>query len=399
VYDADMPPTADIPRLLIPPTRSFFLFGPRGTGKSTWLKQAFPRAPRLDLLDASLYLELTRDPHRLEAIIGSRPANSWVVLDEIQKTPALLDEVHRLIESRRWRFALCGSSARKLRRGGANLLAGRALTLNMEGFSAAELDDRFDSDFSIDWGFLPSVQMDRRHAADILAAYVNTYLKEEIREEGLVRNVPPFLRFLGVAGQMNGQAVNGHNIAREAAVPRSTVDTYFAILTDTLLGHFLPAWRPGAKVRESAHPKFYWFDPGVARAAAGLHRDPLDRAWRGTALETMIYHELRVFNETAGKHRAIAYYRTPSGVEVDFVVETRKRQTGKEPHVVAIEVKLSPKWDPSWEKAMVDLAAQPGLKVDRCFGVYTGTRAYQLEHVQVLPVTEFLRALHSGEVF
>lgn len=390
---------AQIPRLLAQPSRSFFLFGPRGTGKSTWLRRAFPEAPRLDLLDASLYLELARDPHRLEAIIGNRPANSWVVLDEIQKAPALLDEVHRLMESRRWRFALCGSSARKLRRGGANLLAGRALTLNMEGFSAAELGDEFDPDFSIDWGFLPSVQTDRSQAPEILAAYVNTYLKEEIREEGLVRNVPPFLRFLAVAGQMNGQAVNGHNIAREAAVPRSTVDTYFAILTDTLLGHFLPAWRPGVKVRESAHPKFYWFDPGVARAAAGLHRDPLDRSWQGTALETMIYHELRVFNETAGKHRQISYYRTPSGVEIDFIVETRKRQASRVPQVVAIEVKLSSKWDRSWEKPMTALAAQSGLRVDRCFGVYTGSRAYDFENVRVLPVRGFLKALHSGDVF
>jgi predicted AAA+ superfamily ATPase len=363
------------------------------------LQRAFPKAPRLDLLDASLYLELSRDPHRLEALVGTRQANSWVVLDEIQKIPALLDEVHRLMESRRWRFALCGSSARKLRRGGANLLAGRALTLHMEGLSAAELGDAFDADFSFAWGFLPSVQTDRGQAAEILAAYVNTYLKEEIREEGLVRNVPPFLRFLGVAGQMNGQAVNGHNIAREAAVPRSTVDAYFSILVDTLLGHFLPAWRPGAKVREAAHPKFYWFDPGVARAAAGLHRDPVDRLWQGTALETLIYHELRVFNETARKHRPIAYYRTPAGVEVDFIVETRKRQPGSEPHVVAIEVKLSPKWNRSWEKPMVDLAAQPGLRVDRCFGIYTGERPYQFGPIRVLPVREFLELLHQGGVF
>jgi predicted AAA+ superfamily ATPase len=387
------------PRLLTRPARSFFLFGPRGTGKSTWLKGILPKAPRLDLLDASLYLELERDPHRLEAIVGPRRANSWVVLDEIQKVPALLDEVHRLMESRRWRFALCGSSARKLRRGGANLLAGRALTLNMEGFSAAELADDFDLDFSIDWGFLPSVQTDRKLAAEILAAYVNTYLKEEIREEGVVRKVPPFLRFLAVAGQMNAQVVNGHNIAREAAVPRSTVDTYFAILTDTLLGHFLPAWRPGAKVRESAHPKFYWFDSGVARGAAGLHREHVDRPWRGHALETLIYHELRVFNEISRKLRPISYYRTASGVEVDFIIETRKRQSRKPSHVVAIEVKLSPRWDRSWEKPMVDLAARPGLKVDRCFGVYTGARAYQFEHVQVLPVREFLTALYGGEVF
>jgi predicted AAA+ superfamily ATPase len=394
-----MPDQRLIPRLLARPTRSFFLFGPRGTGKSTWLKQALPKAPRLDLLDASLYLELTRDPHRLEAMIGARPANAWVVLDEIQKVPALLDEVHRLMESRRWRFALCGSPARKLRRGGANLLAGRALTLNMEGFSAAELGAAFDADFSIDWGLLPAVQTDRRQAAEILAAYVNTYLKEEIREEGLVRSVPPFIRFLGVAGQMNGQAINGQNIAREAGVPRSTVDTYFAILTDTLLGHFLPAWRPGAKVRESAHPKFYWFDPGVARAAAGLHRDPADRLWRGTALETLIYHELRVFNETARRHRPIAYYRTPSGVEVDFVIEARKRRPGSPPRVVAVEAKLSAKWDRSWENPMRDLVAQPGLKVDRCFGVYMGKRSYRFGDIQVLPLSEFVAALHQGKVF
>jgi predicted AAA+ superfamily ATPase len=399
MYISGMHGQATIRRLLPCPSRSFFLFGPRGTGKSTWLRQVLRDAPCLDLLDASLYLELTQDPHRLEAIVGTREEGTWVVLDEIQKIPALLDEVHRLMEARRWRFALCGSSARKLRRGGANLLAGRALTLAMEGFSATELGSGFDPDFSIDWGLLPPVQMDRPHAADILASYVNTYLKEEIREEGLVRKVPPFVRFLGVAGQLNGQVVNGHNIAREAAVPRTTVDTYFGILTDTLVGHFLPAWRPSAKVRESAHPKFYWFDPGVARAAAGLHRDPLDRALRGASLETLVYHELRVFNETAGKHRAISYYRTASGVEIDFIIETRKRQGNQPPHVVAVEVKLAPKWDRSWEKPMVDLAAQPGLRVERSFGVYTGTRAYEDNSLRVLPLTEFLATLHRGEVF
>lgn len=394
-----MPAAAPIPRLLARPSRSFFLFGPRGTGKSTWLKQVFPDSPRLDLLDHSLYLELARDPHRLEAIVGSRPRNAWVILDEIQKTPAVLDEVHRLMEDRGWRFALCGSSARKLKRGGANLLAGRALTLSMEGFSAAELEDRFDVRFASEWGCLPSVAMDRSHAGDILAAYVNTYLKEEIREEGLVRNVPPFLRFLSVAGQVNGQTVNGQNIARDAAVPRSTVDTYFAILVDTLLAHFLPAWRPGAKVRESAHPKLYWFDPGVARAAAGWHRDPVDRLWKGFALETIVYHELRVYNEIAGKHRSICYYRTPSGVEVDFIVETRKRGSAGGPRVVAIEVKSSASWDESWNRPMMDLSSQPGLKVDACFGIYTGSRAYDYGAVRVLPIGEFLRLLHSGKVF
>jgi predicted AAA+ superfamily ATPase len=388
-----------IPRLLRCPNRSFFLFGPRGTGKSTWLRQVLTEAAWFDLLDASLYLELSRDPHRLEALVGNRPSGSWVVLDEIQKIPALLDEVHRLMETRRWRFALCGSSARKLRRGGANLLAGRAITLNMEGLSAAEIGGTFDMEFSFNWGTLPFVQLERADAADILEAYVNTYLKEEIREEGLVRNVPPFLRFLNVAGQLNGQTVHGQNIAREAALPRSTVDTYFSILIDTLLGHFLPAWRPGFKVRETAHPKFYWFDPGVARAAAGMVREPVDRLWQGIALETLIFHELRVYNEISRKKRPLSYYRTAFGVEIDFIIESRKRHGGAPAHLVAIEVKRSDKWNRSWEFGLRDLAVQAGVKVDRLVAVYTGPRAYQFDSLDVLPVSEFLQNLYHGKIF
>ena len=390
---------AVIPRLLQRPDRSFFLFGPRGTGKSTWLKQVLPDAFRLDLLDASLFLELSRDPHRLEALIGRRPAGAWIVLDEVQKVPALLDEVHRLMESKRWRFALCGSSARKLRRGGANLLAGRALTLSMESFSVAELGAAFDLGRALDWGLLPFVHNEPETAPDILAAYVNTYLKEELQAEGLIRNVPPFVRFLAVAGQINGQVVNAQNIAREAAVARSTVDTYFGILSDTLLGHRLPAWRPGLKVREAAQPKFYWFDPGVARAAAGLLREHADRLWQGYALETIVYHELRVYNETSRKHRALNYYRTPAGVEIDFIVETAKRRPGSDPRVVAIEVKRAERWDRAWEKAMMSLSASAGVQVDRMIGVYCGTRAYRFGEVQVWPVADFVKALHKGEVF
>lgn len=390
---------AVIPRLLQRPDRSFFLFGPRGSGKSTWLQQVLPDAFRLDLLDASLFLELSRDPHRLEALVGPRPAGSWVVLDEVQKVPALLDEVHRLMEAKRWRFALCGSSARKHRRGGANLLAGRALTLSMESFSAAELGVAFDLGRALDWGLLPFVHHEPETAPDILAAYVNTYLKEELQAEGLIRNVPPFVRFLAVAGQINGHMVNAKNIAREAAVARSTVDTYFGILSDTLLGHRLPAWRPGLKVREAAQPKFYWFDPGVARAAAGLLRDPADRLWQGYALETLVYHELRVYNETSGKHRALNYYRTPAGVEIDFVIETAKRRPGSDPRVVAIEVKRAERWDRAWGKAMLSLSASAGVKVDHMIGVYCGTRAYRFGEVQVWPVADFVKALYKGEVF
>lgn len=384
-----------IKRSLAAPERSFFLFGPRGTGKSTWLREAFGQAVYLDLLDASLSLELSRDPHALEAIIGRKPPATWIVLDEIQKIPALLDEVHRLMELRHWQFALCGSSARKLRRTGVNLLAGRALTLYMEPFSSEELADRFDLDSCLQWGMLPIVQTDQ---PDVLSAYVNTYLKEEIREEGLVRKTPPFLRFLGIAGLLNGQVVNAQNISREAGVPRSSVDTYFSILTDTLVGHFLPAYRPRLKVREHTHPKFYWFDPGVARAAAGLLRDPADRSWLGFALETLVYHELRVFNEVARRHRPIAYYATASGTEIDFVVETRQGRPQSPPHVVLIEVKLAGRWDRRWERAMRDLAARSGLAVDRMIGVYTGPRPYHYDGLDVLPIGDFLRQLHQGRV-
>ncbi|MDY6954087.1 MAG: AAA family ATPase, partial [Thermodesulfobacteriota bacterium] len=388
-----------ISRLLNVPDHSFFLFGPRGVGKTTYLRAIMPDAIFFDLLETSLYLELSQNPGRLEAMIGKRPTDSWVVIDEIQKIPSLLDEVHRLIEKKGWKFALCGSSARKLRRGGVNLLAGRAVTRNLDAFSFAELGHAFDMEFSLEWGLLPKVQTDRDNAADFLSAYVDTYLKEEIKEEGIVRKLPPFLRFLGITGQLNGQLVNGQNIAREAGVPRSSVDVYFSILEDTLLGHFLPAYRPRVKVREQTHPKFFWFDCGVARAAAGLLFDPVDRIWKGSSLETIILHELKVHNHTQGKHRGIYFYRTSSGVEIDFVVETKKRQQSTIPHIVCLEVKLAGKWDRRWERPMRSLRDHGGIHVDRMIGVYTGARAYHYDDVDVLPVEEFLQQLQHGQVF
>lgn len=388
-----------IKRLLDVPNRSFFLFGPRGVGKSTWLEKTMGDALFFDLLDSSLYLELSQNPMNLEALAGDIPEDSWIVIDEIQKIPTLLDEVHRLMEKKRWRFALCGSSARKLRRGGVNLLGGRAITRNLDAFSYAELGDAFDLDFSLQWGLLPWVQLEKENPADILDSYVNTYIKEEIKEEGIIRRIPPFLRFLKIAGQFNGQLVNAQNISSEAMVPRSTVDVYFSILEDTLLGHFLPAYRPSVKVREQTHPKFYWFDPGVARSAAGLLFDPIDRLWQGTALETMIYHELRVFNHTTNRNREIFFYRTANGTEIDFVIETRKRQPSSVPHIVCIEVKLAEKWKHSWEHTMRSLQTSDKINVDRMIGVYTGQRTYHFNGLDVLPVEEFLKSLYQGNIF
>lgn len=388
-----------IKRQLKFPDRSFFLFGPRGVGKTTWLREVLPDASFFDLLDASLYFELSQKPGNLEAMVGNLPADSWVVIDEIQKIPELLDEVHRMMETRGWRFALCGSSARKLRRGGVNLLGGRAVTRNLAPFSWKELGDDFDLEFSLEWGSLPYVQLDRKNAADILNSYVNTYIKEEIREEGIVRSLPPFLRFLNIAGKLNGQQINGQNISRDAGVPRSSVDVYFSILEDTLLGHFLPAYRPNVKVREQTRPKFYWFDPGVARAASGLLFDPVDRLWQGTALENMIYHELMVYNHTQNKNRDIFFYRTGSGVEIDFIIETRKQQQSSNAHVVCLEVKMAEKWDRRWERPMRSLSDSDRIRVDRMFGIYRGKRAYNFGSIDVLPVQDFLKLLHQGGVF
>lgn len=233
----------------------------------------------------------------------------------------------------------------------------------MESFSGAELGKEFDLDFALEWGLLPFVRNEPEDAADILAAYVNTYLKEELQAEGLIRNVPPFVRFLSVAGQINGQALNVQNIAREAAVARSTVDTYFAVLSDTLL------------------------------------RNPSDRLWQGAALETLIYHELRVYNEVGRRHRPVFYYRTPAGVEIDFIIETAPKRPKSPPVVTAIEVKRSERWDRAWGKPMLDLAAAAGVKVDRMIGVYCGTRSYRFGAIQVFPVKDFVRALFAGEVF
>lgn len=268
----------------------------------------------------------------------------------------------------------------------------------MEGFVAAELGNAFDVEQAIEWGTLPLVCNNPDQRTQILDAYVNTYIKEEIKEEGAVRKVEPFLRFLAVAGIMNGEMGVGENIAREAKVPRSTVDTYFSILEETLVGHFLPAYRPHAKVREAAARKFYWFDPGVARGAAGLLFDPADAIWRGTALETLLFHELRVYNHTRNRNRLIAYYRT-GNQEIDFVIETRKRTTTTKPQLVCIEVKHATEWRRAWEKPMRTLATSDAVHIDRMIGVYRGTEALHFDDLDVLPVQHFLSQLYEGKIF
>jgi len=386
-------------RFLSFPDKSFFLFGPRGVGKSTLLKQNMSRALYLDLLKGNLFLELSVNPSGLESMVSHLDSGQWVIIDEIQKIPALLDEVHRIIEEKRLKFALCGSSARKLKRMGTNLLGGRALSLNLESFSVMELGSDLNWDYCLEWGLLPYVQRDREMPQESLDAYVNTYLKEEIRQEGVVRNEKPFIRFLNIVGQLNGQLVNGLNIAKDAAISRSTVDNYFSILEDTLLGHFLPSYRPQTKIREVSHPKFYWFDPGVARAAAGLLRDPLDGIQKRISLETILFHELRIYNQISYKKRNIAFYRTSSGSEIDFIIETRKRTFFSKPEVLGIEVKSAVKWNRKWEKPIRSLMESEQIIMKKAFGVYQGENIYTFDNITILPVYIFLEKLYKGEIF
>jgi predicted AAA+ superfamily ATPase len=373
-------------RTLAPPRRSFFLFGPRGTGKSTWLRQAFPQARWYDLLHSEVYLRLLAEPARFRQEVEALPADTWIVVDEVQRVPALLNEVQSLIarHPRRWRFALCGSSARKLKRMDANLLAGRVINRGFFPLVWAELPGGVAVDDVLRFGLLPGVRSEPDAAVDILEAYAANYLREEIQQEALTRDLASFSRFLRIAGLMNGQVVNVSNIARDSAVPRPTVQRYFDVLADTLIGSWLPAWQPRVKVREVAHPKFYLFDCGVVRAVAGRLRAPLHESDRGPALETWVLHELRACMAYAGVGGNLAYYRTPAGVEVDFI------WTGPD-HAVGIEVKASGRWRRADGAALADLHARKVIR--KAIAVYDGDHPLQDGPVRVVPLREFLEDL------
>jgi len=380
-------------RLATPPDRTFFLFGPRGTGKTTWLRHALPSAHWVDLLVEREFLRLVRDPAQFGEEIAALPAKSWIVVDEVQCVPALLDEVQRAItrHGSRYRFALTGSSARKLRRGGANLLPGRAINRRFFPLCAAEIGRGFRLEHALRFGTLPAVWSARSEAARValLEAYAENYVAQEIRLEAIVKHLDSFARFLDVAATVNAQVVNVAGVARDAAIARPTVHGYFEILVDTLIGNWLPAWRPRAKVKEVAHAKFYFFDPGVVRALSGRLRDSLADEERGRLLETYVLHELRAYIDRSGKGGELAYWRTPSGSEVDFIWTRGARSVG-------IEVKAATKWRREDGAALADLAESG--RVRRAFGVYHGDRALKIGSVLVLPVEEFLRRLAAGGV-
>ncbi len=378
-------------RALRPPERSFFLFGPRGTGKTTWLRQVLPGALWFDLLRTQTVLTLTRQPDSFRLQVEALPAGRWVVVDEIQRLPTLLNEVHALISEhpRKWRFALSGSSARKLRRLDVNLLAGRAVNRQFFPLTAAEMGPGFDADRALAFGVLPQVHSESNDAVDVLEAYVANYVREEILQEAMVRNLESFSRFLEVAALVNGQVVNLAGIARDAAVARPTVQGYFATLVDTLVGVWLPAWRPRAKVKEVASPKFYFFDPGVARALAGRLREPLESTERGFLLETLVLHELRASQAYGNLGGQLHYWRTPSGSEIDFVWTRGTRAIG-------VEVKASRNWRPEYGAVLKALTDEGRLTA--AHGVYTGTSELKDGPLRIWPVRRFFERVAAGDI-
>lgn len=362
--------------------RSYFLFGPRASGKTTLIKASLPNAKRYDLLNATTYSRLMRDPTLIEQ---ETKAGELVVIDEIQKLPMILDEVHRLIEARGQRFLLTGSSARKLRRGGANLLAGRAYQAALFPLTSAEIPE-FDLLEYINTTGLPEFY-GRRESRDFLDAYVSTYLKEEIQGEGLVRNLPAFCRFLDVVALSNGEELNFANVASDAAVPVRTLQGYFSILEETLIGFTVPAFESTKKRKAISRPKFYLFDIGVTNYLTKRGEIRFGSELFGKALEHFIALELRAWLSYTKLRASLQYWRSVSKFEVDFVVGEK----------FAVEVKATTQVS---DKHLKGLRAFADEKiVDQYFVVSCDpVKRVTPDGIVIYPWAEFLRLLWAGEL-
>ncbi len=300
--------------------KSYFLFGPRQTGKTSLIQHALNEYRCYNLLQTDVYLKLSREPQRLRQEITDD--DRIVIIDEIQKLPILLNEVHNLIEEKGIHFLLTGSSARKLRNKSVNLLGGRARTRRLRPFILKELKGDFQLLKAMDTGLIPSIYFSNAPFED-LEAYTGNYLREEIAAEAIVRNVPAFSRFLTVAGLCNGKMINYTNIASDAQVPRSTVQEYFQILRDTLLGDDLPAWRKSVKRKPVSTSKFYFFDIGVARFLQGRRGLKMRSPEFGEAFEAYIHHEIKTYCDFNKRGCDLCYWRATSGFEVDFVINEK----------------------------------------------------------------------------
>ena len=374
-----------------PGSETYFLWGARQTGKSTLLRQAYPDALWIDLLKADEFRRYLSRPEllrqELEAVGPGR--YDQVVIDEVQKVPALLDEVHWLIENRGVHFTLCGSSARKVRRGNANLLGGRAIRYELHGLSAHEIGSEFDLGRMLNQGYLPRFY-ESSHPRKLQDAYVGNYLKEEIAAEGLVRNLPVFSEFLGAAALGDGEVINFANIARECGVSSPTVKSYFSILEDTLVARWLPAFRKRPKRRVVGAPKFYLFDVGIVNRLARRGMLEPGSELYGKAFENWVHHELTCYNSYAEADADLFYWRLTTGAEVDFVVNDMQ---------VAIEAKATGRLTNDHLKGLRRII-EDHPSVGRRIIVCLEPKARRTDDgIDILPFGAFIQQLWSGEIF
>ena len=370
------------------PKTSFFLFGPRGTGKSTWINANLKEALLVDLLSPETYRLYSARPERLRELMAGNPQKKTVVIDEVQKVPELLDVVHQLIEREKTlRFILTGSSARKLKRTGIDLLAGRAVLKTMHPFMAAELGTAFDLDQALLLGLVPLV-LNSGAPEEVLRSYATLYLREEVQMEGLVRNIGNFSRFLEAISLAHGAILNVSEVARECQVERKTVEGYISILEDLLLCFRPPVFSRRAKRNLIARAKFYFFDAGVFRSLRPA--GPLDspEEMGGNALEGLVVQHLRAWNAYSGDQHTLFFWRTKSGNEVDFVVYGPA-------DFWALEVKNTRTIRPR------DLRGLRAFKQDypeaRGCLLYRGDERVEIEDILCLPCDEFLRELVPGQ--
>jgi predicted AAA+ superfamily ATPase len=374
-------------RFLAPPSDHFFLLGPRGTGKTLWTRRQFPDALRIDLLDPATHRELAARPERLAELVKGNPDRPQIVLDEVQKIPELLEVVHSLIEAKTGQqFVLTGSSARKLRRAGVNLLGGRAVHLSLHPYLAAELGEHFDLSIALKQGMLPIVWA-AKDPNKTLAAYNGLYLREEVQMEGLVRDVGAFARFLEAMSFSHAAVLNLSNISRECQVKRKTCEGYLGILEDLLLGFRLEVFSKRAQRELATHPKFYYFDTGVFRA--NRPKGPLDSPEEidGAALEGLVAQHLRAWCDYSESEHSLYYWQTRSQVEVDFIIYG-------ESGIFAIEVKNSNKVRPQ------------DLRPLRAFGedypqarkilLHRGNERFIRNDILCMPCDQFLKKLQPG---
>lgn len=373
-----------VTRFLQPESQSFFLFGPRGTGKTLWTQVTYPEALIIDLLDPEYYRILQTKPEYLIELVEGNLNLKVVIIDEIQKIPELLDAVHLLIERYKYLiFILTGSSARKLRSKGVNLLGGRAFKLNMHPYMAAELGSQFNLEKALNYGMLPLI-WGSAFPEKALKAYISIYLQEEVQIEGMVRNVGSFARFLEALSFSQGSLLNTTNIARESEAGRKTVEGYITILEDLLLSFHLNVFSKRAKRELTSHPKFYYFDCGVYRSARP--QGPIDKASEidGIALETLIAQHLRAWCDYSEGNHQLYYWQTRTKIEVDFIIYGKSG-------LYAIEVKNTKKINST------HLSGLKAFGIDypeaKRFLLYRGRDRLMIENILCLPCEEFLMNL------